>query len=105
MPNLSIKEVPEDWAEALRQRAARHHRSLQGELMAILEQAVRGAEGAASPSGLDGVTGFDRRGWPIVRQGNKPLAQVIDELHSVQPKPVTRQLSSIDLIRADRDAR
>ncbi|WP_373684617.1 FitA-like ribbon-helix-helix domain-containing protein [Ramlibacter montanisoli] len=32
MPNLSIKDVPEDVAEALRQRASRNHRSLQGEL-------------------------------------------------------------------------
>ena len=41
MPNLSIKDVPEAWAEALRQRAARNHRSLQGELMALVEQAVK----------------------------------------------------------------
>ncbi|KAF0103217.1 MAG: hypothetical protein FD187_449 [bacterium] len=47
MPNLSIKSVPEELAESLRQRAARNHRSLQGELMAILEAAV--AE-AAAPS-------------------------------------------------------
>jgi plasmid stability protein len=47
MPNLSIKSVPEELAESLRQRAARNHRSLQGELMAILEEAV--AE-AAAPS-------------------------------------------------------
>jgi plasmid stability protein len=33
MPKLSIKDVPEEIAEALRQRAARNHRSLQGELM------------------------------------------------------------------------
>ncbi|MFA7267804.1 MAG: Arc family DNA-binding protein [Sterolibacterium sp.] len=39
MPSLSIKDVPETLAEALRQRAARNHRSLQGELMAILEKA------------------------------------------------------------------
>lgn len=41
MSNLSIKDVPEAWAESLRQRAARNHRSLQGELMAIIEQAVQ----------------------------------------------------------------
>jgi len=38
--NLSIKNVPDDIAERLRRRAARHHRSLQGELMAILEDSV-----------------------------------------------------------------
>lgn len=38
--NLSIKNVPDDLAERLRRRAARNHRSLQGELMTILEEAV-----------------------------------------------------------------
>jgi plasmid stability protein len=38
--NLSIKSVPEEIAEKLRKRAARNHRSLQGELMAILEESV-----------------------------------------------------------------
>ncbi len=38
--NLSIKNVPDDVAERLRRRAERHHRSLQGELMAILERSV-----------------------------------------------------------------
>ncbi len=40
--NLSIKNVPEPLAERLRQRASRHHRSLQGELIAILEESVGG---------------------------------------------------------------
>jgi plasmid stability protein len=35
--NLSIKDVPDEWAEELRSRAQRNHRSLQGELMAIIE--------------------------------------------------------------------
>ena len=38
--NLSIKTVPDDIVDALRVRAERHHRSMQGELMAILEDAV-----------------------------------------------------------------
>ncbi len=42
--NLSVKNVPEDLAEKLRQRAKRHHRSLQGELLAILEEATGGAK-------------------------------------------------------------
>ena len=40
--NLSIKNVPDDIAEHLRNRAARNHRSLQGELMVILEDAAAG---------------------------------------------------------------
>jgi plasmid stability protein len=39
---LSIKNVPDELAEQLRQRAERNQRSLQGELMVILEAAARG---------------------------------------------------------------
>lgn len=39
--NLSIKNVPDEIAEKLRQRANKAHRSLQGELMVILEQAIQ----------------------------------------------------------------
>ena len=38
--NLSVKNVPDDLVEKLRKRAKRHHRSVQGELMAILEEAT-----------------------------------------------------------------
>ncbi len=38
--NLSIKNAPDDVVQRLRERAARNHRSLQGELMAIIEAAV-----------------------------------------------------------------
>jgi antitoxin FitA len=37
--NLSIKNVPERIVRPLRARAKRNHRSLQGELMAILDEA------------------------------------------------------------------
>ena len=38
--SLSVKNVPEAVAKRLRQRARRNRRSLQGELLAILEQAA-----------------------------------------------------------------
>ena len=38
--NLSIKNVPDALAETLRARAERNHRSLQGELMHIIQTAV-----------------------------------------------------------------
>ena len=38
--NLSIKNAPDLIVERLRRRAARNHRSLQGELMAIIEAAA-----------------------------------------------------------------
>jgi plasmid stability protein len=39
--NLSIKNAPDRVVQRLRERAERHHRSLQGELMAIIEAAVQ----------------------------------------------------------------
>ncbi len=47
--NLSIKNAPDNVVQRLRERAERHHRSLQGELMAIIEAAVR-EERPATPA-------------------------------------------------------
>jgi plasmid stability protein len=47
--NLSIKNVPDEIAEELREKAARNHRSLQGELMAIIEEAA-GKKSPLTPS-------------------------------------------------------
>ena len=44
--NLSVKNVPDDVAEKLRLRAKANNRSLQGELLAVLREAV------SSPSKL-----------------------------------------------------
>jgi plasmid stability protein len=38
--SLSIKNAPDEMVRRLKERAERHHRSLQGEVMAILEEAV-----------------------------------------------------------------
>jgi plasmid stability protein len=38
--NLSIKNAPEKLVRKLKKRAERNHRSLQGELMAIITEAV-----------------------------------------------------------------
>ena len=38
--DLSIKGVPEEQVRRLRERAKANHRSLQGELRALLEQAI-----------------------------------------------------------------
>lgn len=109
MPNLSIKDVPEEWAEVLRQRAARNHRSLQGELMALVEQAVQeGWTGAAAtPAGgtPPRVVGYDKRGYPIVRQGWKTPDQVFAAMRAKYPDAIPGQMSSIDIIRQDRDSR
>jgi antitoxin FitA len=41
--SLSIKDVPEGLVRKLRDQAERNHRSMQGELMSILELAVAGS--------------------------------------------------------------
>ena len=112
MANISVKDVPDQWAEALRQRAARNHRSLQGELMAIIEHAVQETSvplqantAAASRNRHGTVVGFDRFGHAITRQGWKTVAQVVSELKAKYPEPIAGQMSSIDIIRQDRDSR
>lgn len=42
--NLSIKNVPAQLAKKLRLRATRHRRSLQGELIVILEESLAAGE-------------------------------------------------------------
>ena len=56
--NLSVKNVPEALAAKLRERAERNHRSLQGELMAILESAAGDPQvGRANTTGAAYDTG------------------------------------------------
>ena len=47
--NLSVKNAPDEIVKRLKERAARHHRSLQGELMAILEAAAHEEPGPLTP--------------------------------------------------------
>lgn len=49
--NLSIKNAPDDVVMRLRRRAKRHRRSLEGELLSIVEAAARD-EIAATPAAI-----------------------------------------------------
>ncbi len=75
--NLSIKNVPDHVAEELRRRAAKHHRSLQGELVSILEEVVD-QEKMLTPNGF------------------------LKELRALSLKTPSE---SLQIIRRDRDAR
>jgi plasmid stability protein len=76
MTNLSIKNVPEELVTQLRARAREHHRSLQGELMAILEGALR------------------------------PKPMTIDEVYQrIKKLGVQTGAESAAMVREDRDAR
>ncbi len=49
--DLSIENAPDDVVQRLRERAGRHHRSLQSEVLAIIEAAV-GEERSATPAAI-----------------------------------------------------
>ena len=91
MANLSIKGVPDDLAERLRQRAARNHRSLQGELMAIIEQA------AGEPKPAPSHAAFQR--------ASKSIEQIAAEHRARFPQPITNGPDAVDIIRTERDVR
>lgn len=102
MANLSIKDVPEPLAEALRQRAARNHRSLQGELMAIIERAANDHDIAADgPPASSPATA--RSG--AVRPGRKTIEQIAQEHRLRFPEPIRGGPLAVDIIREDRDSR
>lgn len=77
--NLSIKNAPDRVVQRLRERAARHHRSLQGELMAIIEAAA--AQDELRP------------------------ATAADILAEVRGLGLSTPAEATDLVRADRDGR
>ena len=91
--NLSIKGVPETLAERLRARAERNHRSLQGELMQIIEHA------AAEPVGARASL---RRG---TERGTKTIEQIAAQHRARFPQPIVTGPLAVDILRADRDAR
>jgi len=109
MANLSVKDVPDDLAEKLRQRAARNHRSLQGELMAIIERAVTEPEPQrAAPVAAPQAQAMIGAAWeirPVIRRGSKPIEQVAAEHRARFPQAIRSGPSAVDIIRAERDAR
>lgn len=84
--DLSVKHVPDEVAEKLRERAKLNHRSLQGELRAILEAAAVGRGSETSPSGRPQKT--------------------LDELHEkLAALGMSTPSESTQWIRQDRDSR
>jgi len=105
MPNLSIKSVPEALAESLRHRAARNHRSLQGELMAILEEAVAHrplyVDQPASP-GQDWRARLETLSGSGAPKGGKDADQIVADMRRAHPEP-RNVPSSTEIIRQMRD--
>lgn len=94
MPNLSIKNVPPEVVGKLRARAAANHRSIQGELMALVTRAV-----STPPTGV--VEGLARQ----VRQGYKSIEQIAAEHRARLKRPIGKGGRAVEMIRAERDAR
>jgi plasmid stability protein len=77
--NLSIKNVPDDIARGLHERAARNHRSLQKELLVIVEAAV-GEDHAVTLAGL--LAGARTRGLTPVDEATDIVRALRDGRHS-----------------------
>jgi antitoxin FitA len=75
--NISVKNVPDEIVQRLKERAARHHRSLQGEVMAILED-------AAKP---------------------RPRLTPLEVWQRARAMGISTPAEAADIIRADRDSR
>jgi plasmid stability protein len=75
MPTVSVKNVPEEVVRRLKAQAQENHRSLQGEVLSILEAATRRAPGMTAAAALAEARRHGLRGEP----------------------------RSVDIIRADRD--
>jgi plasmid stability protein len=95
--SLSVKDVPEAMAETLRARAAAHHRSLQGELMAILEAAARDSLAAAVPPPA-AVQAADIRGTLTIEES-------LVRLRKIFPVPVPDPVGAARIVREMRDTR
>lgn len=105
MPNLSIKSVPEELAESLRQRASRNHRSLQGELMAILEEAVAHQPlyvVQPEPPSQDWRAHLETLSGSVAPKGNKNADQIVADIRRAHPEPRNAP-SSTEIIRQMRD--
>jgi plasmid stability protein len=96
MPSLSIKNVPDEVIQRLRARAELNHRSLQGELLALICEAAFAAESRGKEISL--------RDEPI-RSGTRTLKQILEERVAKGFELRDDLPRAVDIIRADRDAR
>lgn len=96
--NLSIKGVPDELAQRLRERAERNRRSLQRELLSIIEA-------AAYPSGsLQAIDRSSQRGGGR-NEAPKSIDEIVDSLHARFPDPQRGAPLGVDILRAARDGR
>ena len=108
--NLSIKNVPETLAEKLRQRADANHRSLQGELMALLESSLAVPRANQEPAAyvVSGIARADRGtngsapASAVQSTSTTSLRQIWDQARAERRHEGP---SSVELLREMRDDR
>jgi antitoxin FitA len=93
MPTLSIKNVPPALLTRLRERADRQHRSMQGELMSIIQDALA-STGAQSGTPV-----------PATRSGTRRIEEIAAEHRAKHRQPFDNAPRAVDILRAERDAR
>lgn len=108
--NLSIKDVPVEIAQRLRERAARNHRSLQRELMVIIEEATRQPPGEASSTATAKMVAHEHatkadRNTAAHPRGTKTIDEVVAEIRRRHPQPVDGSPLAVDIVRESRDGR
>ena len=102
--NISIRDVPEAVAETLRRRAARSRRSLQGELMLILERAAAETD-RQEVAQEDTQEASQAQRALTTRSSPRTLEDVIRSLRSQLGVTVATPSTSTAIIREMRDAR
>ena len=91
MPKLFIKNVPEAVIEKLRERAPRTHRSMQGELMVLVSEAV--ASSSENHGALPQAHGRQR--------ARRTVEEIWETIQARYSKPVSGAPTALELIRAD----
>lgn len=94
MPDLSVKNVPETLVMKLRERAALRHRSMQGELMALIQDALNPPVGIVQ----------DRNPLPR-RSGTRRIEDIAAAHRILHVKPFDKAPRAVDILRAERDVR
>lgn len=108
MSIITVRNVPDTLVESLKQRAALNHRSLQGEVMAILEQAAQ-ASRVAEPRAVYVVE--PKRGAEAKRQaqktprGSQRKLSLNDLWQRAQDQGLATPSESAALVREERDRR
>jgi hypothetical protein len=98
---LTVKQVPERIAQKLRARAAANHRSLQGELMVILTEAVAEAPTVCEPQAPPYVV--ERTPTSVPGHGRRlSLRELWERSRRLGPKS---ESESAGIVRTARDER